>query len=80
MDCFVDDRFGTPRARAAGTGSHSAGFSGLAALSTMDETSYVLSGRLGLTRGASEEELEEQEIKPGQAWRVEPGTVHSMRP
>jgi mannose-6-phosphate isomerase len=43
-----------------------------------DETSYLLSGRLRLTRGASEEELEEQEIEPGQAWRVEPGTVHSI--
>jgi mannose-6-phosphate isomerase len=43
-----------------------------------DETSYLLSGRLRLTRGASEEELEEQEIEPGQAWRVEPGTIHSI--
>lgn len=43
-----------------------------------DETSYLLSGRLRLVRGASEEELVEQEIEPGQAWRVEPGTVHSI--
>jgi mannose-6-phosphate isomerase-like protein (cupin superfamily) len=43
-----------------------------------DETSYLLSGRLRLTHGASEEELGEQEIEPGHAWRVEPGTVHSI--
>lgn len=43
-----------------------------------DESSYLLSGRLRLTRGPSEEELEEEEIEPGQAWRVEPGTVHSI--
>jgi mannose-6-phosphate isomerase len=43
-----------------------------------DETSYLLSGRLRLTRGASAEELDEQEIEPGQAWRNEPGTVHSI--
>jgi mannose-6-phosphate isomerase len=43
-----------------------------------DESSYLLSGRLLLTYGASEEKLEEREISPGQAWRVEPGTVHSI--
>lgn len=43
-----------------------------------DETSYLLSGRLRLIRGASAEELDEQEIEPGQAWRNEPGTVHSI--
>ncbi|HEX3324103.1 MAG TPA: cupin [Solirubrobacterales bacterium] len=43
-----------------------------------DETSYLLSGRLRLTRGASAEELDEQEIEPGQAWRNEPGAVHSI--
>lgn len=43
-----------------------------------DESSFVLSGRLRLTRGKSAEELSEQEIGPGFAWRVEPGTVHSV--
>jgi mannose-6-phosphate isomerase-like protein (cupin superfamily) len=43
-----------------------------------DETSYLLSGRLRLTRGASPEDLHEQEIGPGYAWRVEPGTVHCI--
>lgn len=43
-----------------------------------DESSYVLSGRLLLTRGASAESLREEEIGPGFAWRVAPGTVHSI--
>jgi mannose-6-phosphate isomerase-like protein (cupin superfamily) len=43
-----------------------------------DETSYLLSGRLRLTRGPSADALKEQEIGPGHAWRVEPGTVHTI--
>ena len=43
-----------------------------------DETSYLLSGRLRLTSGPSAEELSEREVEPGQAWRIEPGTVHSI--
>ena len=43
-----------------------------------DESSYLLSGRLRLTRGPTEAELDEREIGPGHAWRVEPGTVHSI--
>lgn len=43
-----------------------------------DEASYVLSGRLRLTRGPTADELSEEEIGPGHAWRVEPGTVHSI--
>lgn len=43
-----------------------------------DESSYVLSGRLLLTRGTTAESLREEEIGPGFAWRVEPGTVHSI--
>jgi len=43
-----------------------------------DETSYLLSGRLRLTQGASTEELAEWEIGAGQVWRSEPGTVHSI--
>lgn len=43
-----------------------------------DETSYLLSGRLRLTRGPTIDDLEVREIGPGYAWRVEPGTVHSI--
>jgi mannose-6-phosphate isomerase len=43
-----------------------------------DETSYVLSGRLRLMRGTSAEDLREEEVGPGFAWRVEPGVVHSI--
>jgi mannose-6-phosphate isomerase len=43
-----------------------------------DETSYLLSGRLLLTRGPAVEELEREEIGSGYTWRVEPGTVHSI--
>jgi mannose-6-phosphate isomerase len=43
-----------------------------------DESSYVLSGRLLLTRGESAEEVQTDEIGPGFAWRVEPGSVHSI--
>jgi mannose-6-phosphate isomerase len=43
-----------------------------------DESSYVLSGRLRLTRGPSADELATEEIGPGFAWRAEPGTVHSI--
>jgi len=43
-----------------------------------DETSYLLSGRLRLTHGPSAGELSEEDIAPGQTWRIEPGTVHSI--
>jgi mannose-6-phosphate isomerase len=43
-----------------------------------DETSYVLSGRLLLVRGASADDLREEEIGPGFSWRVEPGMVHTI--
>jgi mannose-6-phosphate isomerase-like protein (cupin superfamily) len=43
-----------------------------------DESSYLLSGRLRLVLGPSAGELEESEIGPGHAWRIEPGTVHSI--
>lgn len=43
-----------------------------------DEMSYLLSGRLRLTRSPSAEDLHEQEIEPGHSWRVEPGTVHCI--
>jgi len=43
-----------------------------------DETSYLLSGRLRLVQGATAEMLSEREVESGQAWRNEPGTVHSI--
>jgi mannose-6-phosphate isomerase len=43
-----------------------------------DESSYLLSGRLRLTRGPSAEELTTEEIGPGFTWRVEPGTIHTI--
>jgi len=43
-----------------------------------DETSYLLSGKLRLTYGPNAESLSELEIEPGQTWRNEPGTVHSI--
>jgi mannose-6-phosphate isomerase len=43
-----------------------------------DESSYLLSGRLRLIRGTREDDLQEQEISPGHAWRVEPGTIHTV--
>jgi mannose-6-phosphate isomerase len=43
-----------------------------------DESSYLFSGRLRLAAGASEDELEERTIEPGESWRNEPGDVHSI--
>ena len=43
-----------------------------------DESSYVLSGRLRLTRGPSVEELATEEVGPGFAWHAGPGTVHTI--
>jgi mannose-6-phosphate isomerase-like protein (cupin superfamily) len=43
-----------------------------------DETSYLLSGRLRLTRGPSADSLTSEEIGPGFSWRVEPGVVHTI--
>jgi len=43
-----------------------------------DETSYLLSGRLRLLQGPSEDALVESEIGAGEAWRNEPGVVHSI--
>ena len=43
-----------------------------------DETSYLFSGRLRLTSGASEAELETQVVEAGHSWRNEPGRVHSI--
>lgn len=43
-----------------------------------DETSYLLSGRLRLSQGPSENELAERILLPGASWRNEPGTVHMI--
>jgi mannose-6-phosphate isomerase-like protein (cupin superfamily) len=43
-----------------------------------DETSYLLSGRLRLTRGPTAESLTGEEIGPGFSWRIEPGVVHTI--
>lgn len=43
-----------------------------------DEASYLLSGRLRLSWGPDASTQEQEEVGPGYAWRVEPGTVHSI--
>jgi mannose-6-phosphate isomerase len=43
-----------------------------------DETSYLLSGRIVLSRGPSADALGETELEPGGVWRNEPGLVHSV--
>jgi mannose-6-phosphate isomerase len=43
-----------------------------------DESSYVLRGRLLLTKGPSEQELTTSELTEGDAWRNEPGEVHTI--
>lgn len=43
-----------------------------------DESSYLFSGRLQLTSGVTESQLEERILEPGQSWRMEPGTIHSI--
>jgi mannose-6-phosphate isomerase len=43
-----------------------------------DETSYLFSGRLRLSAGASETDLETRVVDAGHSWRNEPGRVHSI--
>jgi mannose-6-phosphate isomerase len=43
-----------------------------------DETSYLLSGRLLLLQGPSEDELSARALTQGASWRNEPGMVHSI--
>jgi mannose-6-phosphate isomerase len=45
---------------------------------TKDESSYLFSGRVRLTRGASPDQLSETEIAPGHAWRSKPGEIHTI--
>jgi mannose-6-phosphate isomerase-like protein (cupin superfamily) len=43
-----------------------------------DESAYLLSGRLLLFKGPSEEELASVELGPGSVWRNVPGQVHTI--
>jgi len=43
-----------------------------------DETSYVLSGRLILVQGQSEDSLSERTVSIGDVWRNKPGTIHTI--
>jgi len=43
-----------------------------------DETSYVLRGRLLLTKGPSVDRLTVREIGAGDAWRNRPGEIHTI--
>lgn len=43
-----------------------------------DETSYVLRGRLLLTKGPSEDRLTVTEIGEGYTWRNRPGEIHTI--
>jgi mannose-6-phosphate isomerase len=43
-----------------------------------DETSYVLSGRLLLVQGESEDALKERPVTVGDAWHNAPGVIHTI--
>lgn len=43
-----------------------------------DESSYLFSGRLRLITGARQDDLAERTIEPGESWRNEPGSIHSI--
>jgi mannose-6-phosphate isomerase-like protein (cupin superfamily) len=43
-----------------------------------DESSYLLTGRLLLIKGTSEDALTETEIGPGHTWRNRPGEIHTI--
>lgn len=43
-----------------------------------DESSYLLSGRLLLSRGPSADSLETTKLEAGAVWRNEPGQVHTI--
>jgi quercetin dioxygenase-like cupin family protein len=43
-----------------------------------DESAYLLSGRLLLTKGPSEDAMTTVELGPGAAWRNMPGEVHTI--
>jgi mannose-6-phosphate isomerase len=43
-----------------------------------DESAYLLSGRLLLTKGPSEDDLTTVEMRAGDTWRNLPGEVHTI--
>jgi len=43
-----------------------------------DESCYLLSGLIEVTRGRSQHELERRTIKPGATWRNRPGEIHTI--
>jgi mannose-6-phosphate isomerase len=43
-----------------------------------DESAYLLSGRLRLTKGPDETSLTTLELGPGDAWRNVPGEIHTL--
>ena len=43
-----------------------------------DESSYLLSGKLVLTKGHSVDELIQQHLEPGAVWRNHPGEIHTI--
>jgi quercetin dioxygenase-like cupin family protein len=43
-----------------------------------DESAYLMSGRLLLIKGSSEDDLTTAELEPGAAWRNVPGEVHTI--
>ena len=43
-----------------------------------DETSYLLRGRMLLTKGADPDHLSVVEIGPGHQWRNRPGEIHTI--
>jgi mannose-6-phosphate isomerase len=45
---------------------------------TKDESAYLLSGRLLLSKGPAEDQLETVELGPGDTWRNVPGEVHTI--
>jgi mannose-6-phosphate isomerase len=43
-----------------------------------DETSYVISGRLNLYKGATADDLKTSEVTVGSQWRNLPGEIHTI--
>jgi mannose-6-phosphate isomerase-like protein (cupin superfamily) len=43
-----------------------------------DETSYLLHGRLVLTKGSTEDAMSTREVMPGDNWRNRPGELHTI--
>jgi quercetin dioxygenase-like cupin family protein len=43
-----------------------------------DESAYLMSGRLLLSKGASSDTLTTVELEPGAVWRNVPGEVHTI--